>query len=391
MHFEGLRGVAAFIVFLSHIKPTFCIDINKSFLDFAGIVSINGRAAAENFISLLYEGTLPVYIFWFMSAYVISIKLFDTWRNENNNYLVEASTKRYFRLFIPVFFSSLLSFILLKTHNMYNLELANSLGKGYSDGWLGLWFNFDPGIFHFIKTTIIEVFVNNNCNYNMAFWTMSPELMGSLLCFGLFAVMGRNKMRFLVYLVLSVFLTFGGFRDTIIFYYLVFTLGLAWSDAMHSTDEGVFLKDTIKSISASRLTPVLLLIVGFAVTVFSDTVYALPKNLYYLFNFPVKAIGFTLLVNNFDLIKRLFSIKPMTFMGKISFSFYLIHLPIIFSLGAFLYLYGGIESPYKVLIIFSILLVVTIFLSYLFMKYIDKMAISVSDKIGKYFSAKQEN
>jgi peptidoglycan/LPS O-acetylase OafA/YrhL len=277
----------------------------------------------------------------------------------------------------------------MKTHHIYNLELASQLGKGYSDSWLGLWFNFDPGYIHFLKTSIVEVFVNNNCNYNIALWTMMPELMGSLLCFGLFAIIGKNRLRFLVYIILSAFMTIGGFRDTTIFYYLVFTLGLMWCDAVNSADEGIYLKNTIRKIFQSRITPVLLLITGFAVTIFSDTVYALPKNLYYLFTFPLKSIGFTLLVNNFGFIQKLFSTRPMTFMGKISFSFYLIHIPVIFSLGIYLYMYGGIDSQYKTLIIFLILIAVTIFLSYLFMKYIDKKAISISDRIGKYFSGNQ--
>jgi peptidoglycan/LPS O-acetylase OafA/YrhL len=389
MHFEGLRGVAAFIVFLSHFRPTFCIDINKNILDNLNITSLHGRAIAENFMSLLYEGTLPVYIFWFMSAFVISIKLFDKVRNVNNSYLVEASSKRYFRLMIPVFFASLLSFLLMKTHTMYNLELADKLGRGYKDDWLGLWFNFNPTVIHFLRTTIFEVFINNNCNYNIALWTMMPELMGSFLCFGLFAVMGKNKKRFLIYTILAFFLTMGGLRDTIIFYYLVFTLGLMWCDAQNSNDEGVFLRNTIRKIMQSRLTPLLLLVTGFGVTIFSDSVYALPKNFYYLFNFPVKAIGFTLLINNTGIIRKFFSIRPLTFMGKISFSFYLIHIPVMFSIGIYLYLYGGISSPYKLQIVFMSLLVITIILSWLFMKLVDKKAIKISDKIGRYFSGNQ--
>ena len=86
MHFEGLRGIAAFIVFMSHFKPTFCIDINKNFFNTIGAESVKEQAFLENFLSLFYEGTLPVFIFWLMSAYVILIKLFDVNRNLNNKY-----------------------------------------------------------------------------------------------------------------------------------------------------------------------------------------------------------------------------------------------------------------------------------------------------------------
>lgn len=389
MHFEGLRGIAAFIVFMSHFRPTFCVDINNKFLDYLGIVSIQKRAFIENFISLLYEGYLPVFIFWLMSAYLISIKLFDESRNENNKYLVEVSTKRYFRLAIPVFFSSLLCYILMKTNHIYNHELAEYLGKGYKDGWLNLLYNFKPGFIHFLKTTIIEVFIPGNCNYNIALWTMNPELLGSFLCFALFAFIRKNKRRFLLYLDIILFLTIAGFRDTTYFYYLIFSIGIMWCDAIHSTDDGIYLKDKIRKIYSSKLTAIVLLIAGFGATIISDTLLPIHKNLYYFFTFPVKAIGFTLLINNFDSFKKIFSIKPLTFMGKISFSFYLIHIPVMFSLGIYLYLYAGILSPYKTLIIFFTLTIVNIFLSYLFMKFIDKKAIAVSDRIGKYFSKNQ--
>ncbi len=389
MHFEGLRGIAAFIVFLSHFKPTFCVNINQTFLDYFGVNEIKERAFYENFLSLLYEGTLPVYIFWLMSAYVILIKLFDVTRNKNNMYLIEASTKRYFRLAIPVFFSSLLCFILLKNHLILNLELAQFSGNGYQDIWLSKWFDFIPNTIHFLKTTIVEVFIPGNSNYNIALWTMNPELLGSYLCFGLFAVIGKNKLRFLLYLIVSAFLIIAGLRDTTYFYYLIFIIGIMWCDAINSTDEGVYLKDNIRRIYGSRITAIILLLTGFGATIISDTIYPIHKNLYYFFTFPVKAIAFTLLINNFDGMKKLFSIKPLIFLGKISFSFYLIHIPIMFSFGIYLYMYAGILSPYKTLIVFTVLVFTTVLLSYFFMKFIDQKAIKLSDKIGKFFSKNQ--
>lgn len=396
LHFEGLRGIAAVVVFLSHFKPTFCVDINKSFLDFIGVSDLQKRAFIENFLSLFYDGYLPVFIFWFMSAYLISIKLFDNSKNENNKYLVEATTKRYFRLAIPVFFSSLLCFILLKTHQFYNLELSKQIGGNHQNDWLCLWNDFNPGIFHFLRTTIIEVFIPGNSNYNLALWTMNAELLGSFLCFALFALIGKNKFRFIFYLVICIFFTIAGLREvssyyflTNYYFYLIFMLGFMWCDAKYSSDEGVYLKEKINKVFHSKITVLILLIIGFGVTIFSDTVYPLNKNIYYLFTFPVKAVAFTLLVNNFSSFKKLFSVKPLLFMGKISFSFYLLHIPLMFSLGIYLYLYAGISSEYKVLMIFIILSVITVMLSYIFMKLVDKKAISISDRIGKYFANNQ--
>jgi peptidoglycan/LPS O-acetylase OafA/YrhL len=389
LHFEGLRGIAAFIVFMAHFRPTFCSGIEQKFLDFMQITGIKSRALAENIMGILYTGELPVYIFWFMSAYVISIKLFDLKRNADNKYLIEASTKRYIRLGVPVFFSSLLCYILMKTNQIHNSELAEHLGKNYSDGWLNMWYHFNPSFIHFLKTSTIEVFMPGNSNYNMVLWTMNPELLGSFLCFGMFAVLGKNEKRFLIYILALLFLFIGGLRDNHYFYYIPFVCGIAWCDVIHSSDENVYLKNTILKIYESKLTPLILLCMAYGVTIFSDVFRPMPKNLYLFFSLPVKAIGFTLLVNNFTSIKRLFSTKVFTFMGKISFSFYLIHIPIMFSIGASLYLYAGIDDQYKLPVMFFSLTAINIVLSWMFMKLVDNKAISLSDKVGKYFSAFQ--
>src|SRR5204863_3143518 len=82
LHFEGLRGIAAIVVFFAHFRPTFITDIDQKFLNSAGVADVTLRKILLDFLTLFYEGELPVFIFWLMSAYVISIKLFDVVRNE---------------------------------------------------------------------------------------------------------------------------------------------------------------------------------------------------------------------------------------------------------------------------------------------------------------------
>ena len=388
LHLEGLRGVSAFIVFMAHFKPTFCININDQLLDWMGLLGIGERMLAENFLRVFYEGTLPVFIFWFMSAFVISIKLFDRSVNEKNRYLVEAASKRYFRFAIPVFFSSLLCFILIKTNFMLNHQLANAAGHGYEDGWLGLWYNFDPGIIHFLKTTVVEVFLTGNCNYNIALWTMTPELMGSLLCFGVFAIAGKNKLRFVIYSAVGLFMIIAGLRDVNYFVYFIFLCGIIWSDSVYSQDEDLFLKEKFARVINSRWFAFGLLAFSFGATIYSDVFKPIPENLYYFFNYPVKSIALTLSISNFSTMRKFFELRPFRFMGKLSFSFYLLHIPIMFSAGIYLFMFAGITSPYKTLIVFVFLSVLITVCSYLFMLLVDKKAIKVSNRIGRYFSSK---
>ncbi len=389
-HFDGLRGLAAFIVFLAHFRPTFCLNINNQVLDAAGITGEKSRAFAQNLLSLFYEGALPVFIFWFMSAYVISVKLFNNDSTKSEKYLIEASTKRYFRLAIPVFVSSLFVFLLLKANLIYNSTLATQLGKGFSDGWLNQQYHFDAGFIHFLRITFIEVFINGNCNYNFVLWTMAPELLGSFLCFGLFAVIGRNSQRYIVYVIAVILLTFGGFREVTYFFYLTFVIGLLWCDVMNSNDEAAY-KPVLKKLFTSTRFTIELLILSFVIPIYSDVIHPLPANLYSLFAFPVKAIAITLSVHQFTAIRNLFSTTIFRFMGKISFSLYLLHIPVLFSLGAWLYLYAGIPAPYKLPVVFVAVSAALIVMSYLFERYIDKGAIKLATRVGKFFSSSKDN
>lgn len=388
LHFEGLRGLAALIVFIAHFIPTFCLNIDKDLIASVGITDITTIKIISNFLKLFYDGELPVYIFWFMSAYLISIKLFDPERNKNGEYLIEASTKRYFRLAIPVFASSIVCFILLKAGLIQNIQLAKYHGHEYQSGWLNNYYHFDPGFFAFLKTTLVDVFLSANSSYNMVLWTMSPELLGSLLCFGSFAVFGQSKNRFIIYLAMTIFLFIAGIFSLTNYYYVVFLCGIIWCDVLNSMDENVFLKNNIKQLLVSKAFPVAILIFVYCTITYSDVIKPIHPSLYYFFDYPLKAIGITMLINNFGFLKKILSFKPFTFLGKISFSLYLIHIPLLFSIGAYLFMYAGFEPEYKIPLLFSILLVLTIAISYLFTILVDDKSIAISNRIGKFFSNK---
>lgn len=385
LHFEGLRGLAALVVFLAHFRLIFYQNIDAEILTAIGFTNQSSVRFASNLLKILYDGTLPVFIFWFMSAFVISIKLFDPVKNINNTYLIEASVKRYFRLAIPVFVTSLICFFLLKTKQFYNIQLADYSGPAYQKEWLKKWYQFDESFFSFLKTTLVDVFASANSNYNMVLWTMSPELLGSLLCFGLFAVLGKNKNRFIIYIAALIFMFFAGIHELNYFSYFVFICGIMWCDVLHSSDQAL-LKNEVGKIITSKILPIILLLLGFGITGSSELTHNIHPAIFYFFDYPVKAIGITLLISNSGLLKKVFSIKPLTFLGKISFALYLLHIPIMFSIGAYIFIYAGIDPLYKVGVLFFILTAMILSLSYLFEIIVDKWAINVSDKIGKYFT-----
>lgn len=154
-YLEGIRGVAAFIVLIAHLKNIFAPDLEVQSLHFLIRLTHSQIVGTmlNSFVYLLFAGKLSVHVFWFMSGYVLSIKLFSA---TGNDYLKAAVIKRYFRLAIPVLASVLLAYGLMKGGWMYNSELARVLGERYSG--LNTVYNFDPDLLNAIRSGLWDSF-----------------------------------------------------------------------------------------------------------------------------------------------------------------------------------------------------------------------------------------
>src|SRR5579871_636494 len=136
--FEGLRGIAALIVVIHHLRLTFYatsysdMRAHLAFLPYA--VARPLVAAAEG----LYNGTFAVWLFWIMSAFVLSLQFFlrahETPPTRAHNYLEDAFLRRYPRLLLPVLASVCLAYTVQSLGLMHNLALAHALGESY-EGW----------------------------------------------------------------------------------------------------------------------------------------------------------------------------------------------------------------------------------------------------------------
>lgn len=88
--------------------------------------------------------------------------------------------------------------------------------------------------------------------------------------------------------------------------------------------------------------------------------------------------------------KRLLSSAPALWLGKISFSLYLIHFPILFSLGAWIFLHalGTLGFLSSALLVFLVCIPLTVFLASLFEVSVDRRAISASRSSERYLNKK---
>lgn len=214
-YLDGLRGLAAFVVVLHHFiyafYPALFLGANtQTHLKEGGEVFASGSA-----LNLLYSGNFAVCIFFVMSGFVLSYKFFQ---QKDHQIIKESAVKRYVRLVVPVAFSILVAFVLMKFSLFYNQQAAVVSGSN----WLGEFWRFTPNFMDALKQTFIGAFFTDSFEYNVTLWSIAYEFIGSFLVFGFLAFFGKSKRRYLAYILAIII-----FFQT---YYLAFILGMLLSD-----------------------------------------------------------------------------------------------------------------------------------------------------------------
>lgn len=213
-HFDGLRGVAALAVLISHVL---CMYFPATY---------TGREADTHtaFDLVLYHtplnifgnGEFAVCVFFAISGYVLSVGYF---RHTDKKKIIPAIAKRYPRLMLPVWLSVLLSFFLQET-GAYRLPAAAADTRSL---WLEGLFPAS-GFTDMLKNIGYEQFLHHNTPtpLNPVLWTIATELKGSLLVFAVLLLAPRNRWRFLLYAALFLYYFKG--------YFMLFIFGLALAD-----------------------------------------------------------------------------------------------------------------------------------------------------------------
>lgn len=83
-------------------------------------------------------------------------------------------------------------------------------------------------------------------------------------------------------------------------------------------------------------------------------------------------------------VRRVFDTRPLQFLGKISFSVYLLHIPVIFSVGAgAMILLQGWHDAYNknTAVVFVMVAAFTIVLSWLYNKYVERFCAFILNKL----------
>ena len=372
---EGIRGFAALIVIFQHFVlmfyPTLYTGTSEQHHFLNPTLEHN---IAISPLNIFYNGNFAVCLFFVLSGFVLSYKYF---RTGNSQLLLEASVKRYFRLLIPVAFSIVFTIVLIAVFrpNATHLETFT-----YGGDWLKNLFSEKPTFTGVLYNMFIDVFVSGNNKYNPVLWTMGIEFLGSVLLFAVLMLSHAVKRKSIVLLIVAIFLTISGYH-----FYAAFFLGALISLWFVKRPERWKPKIVLNA---------LLLIFGLYFGSYPTTWQYMKESIYMPLNlFDFNVMNFSLVLGSAMLIllalgssvfQKIFSLRIFRFLGKISFSSYLIHLVIVLVVSSSLFpvFIQSYSYPKSFLFCALISIAISYVVSWLAYLFIDKPSVKWSNLIA---------
>jgi peptidoglycan/LPS O-acetylase OafA/YrhL len=309
---DGLRGVAALVVLICHVLLVLAPDLFalNGTTEWAIALSTIGKSP----LALLWNGSAAVCAFFVLSGYVVT-----DFAQRTVLSLPAQAIRRYLRLAIPILITSSLAWLLLRLGLLCNGAPPDIVG-----GWMAGWYRFAPSFPAMAYEALAGSFLTGSNTYNLDLWTMHAELMGSL-CVMLVCAIARNR----------------GERTLL----NVILIAVTITDYLPLFAVGALLHDYEAELSRIgwRLSIVLFIAGAYACSMplVGDEI-ALPRHALLPRIFPGGAhywhvIGASLIVLavlQATSLQQMFGSAIGRFLGRISFTLYLIHIPLLASVTA---------------------------------------------------------
>lgn len=331
--YEGIRGLAAVAVLLGHLIvafwPPMYFPAQGIPADYPGWA----RWVANSPLRVLYDSQFAVSLFFILSGFVLSLAFF---RKPGYEVVASAAARRYPRLMLPTLFSVVVAYLVAAGGGMHGAAAGALLDTHpLPKAWVSNFYNDPPVARVALRQTLWDTFFVNGANaYNANVWTMSVELPGSFLVYAFVAMFGTLRGRVVFYALGGVVLALSGKL-----FMLDFLAGVALAD-LYQTNEQARRKFRLPWPAAVGLALLAVYVVyrkapaGTAPTYDLWGLTTLPKPGVYETVAGCLLIGATAFSHT---LQRFFERGVFSFLGRISFSLYLLHLVVICSLGCYLY------------------------------------------------------
>ncbi len=368
---DGLRGLAAINVVLAHFVSAFLPMMFHKYLPAVFHENVSPSVPFQiftaPFISIVYNGHLAVLIFFIISGYVLTLPYYSN-DFTDNLVLKKRLFGRYLRLNLPIAFAILISYII------YKLDLYSNVQAAEISGSMN-WFNqFYPNGITLTLAVTEGVYTSIFWGESVlipALWTIKIEFIGSL--YVLIYYISKSKIRTQVHLLVVLCLIYAVHQQNSIYYFALFF--------------GSFLT-RLKNVPVNKF---FIFAVGyyFGAFQFKSLGYDFLPDLNFL-NFDIwdkktfyNAIGAAFItlaiVKGFG--SKILETPFAQFLGKISYSVYLIHTIVLCSITSFLYI---LFPKYNVCLLANLVLylVICILAAVVFEKVVDRKSVSIARKFS---------
>jgi peptidoglycan/LPS O-acetylase OafA/YrhL len=321
-HLDGLRGVAALVVVIEHVAALLPI----------GRWQIGTGVAGEFLSNLVHSpleaGNFAVYIFFAISGVVVA-------NAAGGKPWPLSLAGRYARLTTPMLFAGLVAWLLL---TIFPGELP-AISAFHPNHWTtSIYQNGAPTLWAALKEPLYAAYANGNPTTNPVLWSMQIELWGSFGIFTVYAaVPERHRLR--VNIAIAALLILLGYWQ-----YLAFPLGAALYE----------LKLRARFGWRRRLGVLVALAgvgLGVVATLSAWRYYSRVMSGHLWFDADLKVlisgIGGILIVTGVlasETSRTILTSRVPLFLGRTSYCLYLIHMPLLYTAFAALYLRLG-EPP----------------------------------------------
>ena len=367
---DGLRGLAALNVAISHFIaafiPTMLHKNHPSLFSENESPSLLFNLLTSPIASIFYNGHFAVLIFFVLSGYVLTLPYFEN-PVQSKQILARRLLGRYLRLNIPIAAAIGISFIFYNLNLYTNIKAADLSG---STQWFNLYFK--PGLTPLIalKEMLYESIILGKGQFLPPVWTLKIEFIGSLyiLFFYLFKPKNRTWLSGLIAFVLLYLIH----RENSIYFYAIFC--------------GSFLSQCKPKLALR----IILFLSGIYFGGFQFESYFynfLPDVVVWekkTFYNTIGAIFLTVsVVQGFGV--PFFTSKPIQFLGKISFSMYLLHFIILCSVSSYFYMDFD-KAPLSLASQLLAYLFLCLLASKIFEQWVDRPAIKISHQFASSVS-----
>jgi peptidoglycan/LPS O-acetylase OafA/YrhL len=324
---DAMRGVAALAVFGWHSMLAFYPDSSG----YLGATPIAASARSQ-FWFVAVHGAGAVAFFFVLSGFVLTRASLTTGRTD---ILVRGLIKRWPRLAGPALIAVLGSWLLCTAGGYFYAPAAAATGSSWLarfGGALSDPASFQPSFAAAFLQGAFLTFLRGDSTYDSSLWTMSFEFYGSLMVYALaFLLATRPALRARLIIVAGAAIACGAANPALIPFVAGFAL------AAFLPRQGFRLPAPIGAVAAALA----LLACGYsqgALGVYAPLTAIWPNWLPIPYLYAVAAAVLILTAEGWNGMRALLSRPWGRICGELSFPFYLVHVPILCSAGAYVFL-----------------------------------------------------